>query len=125
MHKTPHLKPAPSNISLKCIILHICRTSEADGKELQRLRCQPNCSVFQVLICLKPKKEKSGTLVLSLVLDLHIPHLCLAIQLDRPITSVSRLSEIRMSTVVSLETLKFKAVMNKQKMNATELLLYL
>ena len=40
-------------------------------------------------------------------------------------TPVSRLSEIRMSTVVSLETLKFKAVMNKQRMNATELLLYL
>ena len=39
--------------------------------------------------------------------------------LDRPVTSVSRLSEIRMSTVVSLETLKFMAVMNKQRMNAT------
>ena len=37
----------------------------------------------------------------------------------------SRLPEIGVSTVVSLETLKFKAVMNKQKMNATELLLYL
>ena len=44
---------------------------------------------------------------------------------DRPVTPVSRLSEIRMFTVVSLETLKFKAVMNKQRMNATELLLYL
>ena len=54
-----------------------------------------------------------------------IPHLCKAIHLDRPVTSVSRLSEIRMSTVVSLESLKFKAVMNKQRMNATELLLYL
>ena len=97
--------------------MYICLTSEADGKELQHLRFQPNCSVFQVLIFLKPKEEKSGTLVLSLVLDVHIAHLCLAIHLDRPITSVSRLSEIRMSTVVSLETL---AVMNKQKMNATE-----
>ena len=66
-----------------------------------------------------------STLVLSLVLDVHIAHLCLAIHLDRPVTSVSRLSEIRMSTVVGLETLKFKAVMNKQRMNATELLLYL
>ena len=37
----------------------------------------------------------------------------------------SRLPEIGVSTVVSLETLKFKAVMNKQRMNATELLLYL
>ena len=82
-------------------------------------------SIYLQLAALKSKKEKSGTLVLSLVLDLHIPHLCLAIHLDRPITSVSRLSEIRMSTVVSLETLKFKAVMNKQRMNATELLLYL
>ena len=54
-----------------------------------------------------------------------IPHLCIAIHLDRPVTSVNRLSEIRMSTVVGLETLKFKAVMNKQRMNATELLLYL
>ena len=45
--------------------------------------------------------------------------------MDRPITSVSRLSEIRMSTFASLETLKFKAVMNKQRINATELLLYL
>ena len=40
-------------------------------------------------------------------------------------TPVSRLSEIRMTTVISLETLKFKVVMNKQRMNATELLLYL
>ena len=31
----------------------------------------------------------------------------------------SRLPEIGVSTVVSLETLKFKAVMNKQRMNAT------
>ena len=82
-------------------------------------------SIYLQLAALKSKKEKSGTLVLSLVLDLRIPHLCLAIHLDRPLTSVSRLSEIRMSTVVSLETLKFKAVVNKQRMNATELLLYL
>ena len=34
----------------------------------------------------------------------------------------SRLSETRMFT---LQTLKFKEVMNKQRMNATELLLYL
>ena len=34
----------------------------------------------------------------------------------------SKLSETRMFT---LETLKFKDVMNKQRMNATELLLYL
>ena len=53
------------------------------------------------------------------------PHLCIAIHLDRQVTSVSRLSEIRMFTVVSLETLNFKAVMNKQRINATELLLYL
>ena len=66
-----------------------------------------------------------GTLVLSLVLDVHIRQLCIAIHLDRPVTPVSRLPEIRVSTVVSLETLKFKAVMNKQRMNATELLLYL
>ena len=52
------------------------------------------------LSTIKPKKEKSGTLVLSLVLDVHIPHLCLAIHLDRPITSVSRLSEIRMSKLL-------------------------
>ena len=103
----------PLNISLNCIILYICLTSEADGKELQRLQCQPNCSVFQVLICLKPKKEKSGTLVLSLVLDVHIAYLCLAVHLDRPITSVSRLSEIRMSTVVSLETLKFNRLVTR------------
>ena len=101
-------------LSLKYIFLYICLTSEADRKELQ---CHANCPIFQVLICLKSKNEKSGTLVLSLVL--------LAIYLDRPVTPVSRLSEIRMSTVVSLETLKFKAVMNKQRMNATELLLYL
>ena len=109
-------------LSLKYIFLYVCLTSEADRKEL---RCHANCSVFQVLICLKSKKEKSGTLVLSLVLDVHIRHLCLAIHLDRPVTSVSRFPEIRVSTVVSLETLKFKAVMNKQRMNATELLLYL
>ena len=118
MHKTPHPNQHP-------LILYICLTSEADGKELQYLQCHANCSVFQVLICLKSKKEKSGTLVLLLVLDVHIRHLCLAIHLDRPVTSVSRLSEIRVSTVVSLETLKFKAVMNKQRMNAMELLLYL
>ena len=118
MHKTPHP-------NLRPLILYICLTSEADGKELQYLQCHANCSVFQVLICLKSKKEKSGTLVLSLVLDVHIRHLCLAIHLDRPVTSVSRFPEIRVSTVVSLETLKFKAVMNKQRMNATELLLYL
>ena len=47
------------------------------------------------------------------------------IHLDRPVTPVSRLSEIRMFTVVSLQTFNFKAVMNKQRMNATELLLYL
>ena len=47
------------------------------------------------------------------------------VHLDRPVTPVSRLSEIRMFTVFSLETLNFKAVMNEQRMNATELLLYL
>ena len=82
-------------------------------------------SLYIQTAALKSKKEKSGTLVLSLVVDVLIPHLCLAIHLDRLVTPVSRLSEIRMSTVVSLETLKFKAVMNKQRMNATELLLYL
>ena len=123
-HGTPNQRP--QNISLKYIILYICLTSEADGKELQYLQCHANCSVFQVLICLKSKKKKSGTLVLSLVFDVHIPHLCSAIHLDpRPVTPVSRLSEIRMSTVVSLETLKLKAVMNKQRMNATEFLLRL
>ena len=81
-------------------------------------------SIYLQLAALKSKKEKSGTLVLSLVLDVHIRH-CIAIHLDRPVTPVSRLSEIRMFTVVSLETLNFKAVMNKQRMNATELLLYL
>ena len=69
MHKTPHP-------NLRPLILYICLTSEADGKELQYLQCHADCSVFQVLICLKLKKEKSGTLVLSLVLDVHIPHLC-------------------------------------------------
>ena len=121
MHKTPHPNQHP-------LILYICLTSEADGKELQYLQCHADCSVFQVLICLKTKKEKSGTLVLSLVLgllDVHIPHLCIARYiLDRPVTPVSRLSEIRMFTVVSLETFNFKAVMNKHRMNATELLLY-
>ena len=119
-HGTPSQRP--QNISLKYIILYICLTSEADGKELQYLQCHANCSVFQVLICLKSKKKKSGTLVLSLVLDVHIPHLCLAIHLDpRPVTSVSRLSETRLFIGVSLETLNFKAVMNKQRKNATEL----
>ena len=68
---------------LKCIFLYICLTSEADRKELQYLQCHANCSVFQVLICLKSKKAKSGTLVLSLVLHLPIPHFCLAIHFDR------------------------------------------
>ena len=81
MHKTPHPNQHP-------LILYICLTSEADGKELQYLQCHANCSVFQVLICFKSKKEKSGTLVLSLVLDVHIRHLCLAIHLDRPVTPV-------------------------------------
>ena len=40
-------------------------------------------------------------------------------------SDVGKQNEIQMSTVVSLETLKFKAVMNKQRMNATKLLLYL
>ena len=42
-----------------------------------------DCSVFQVLICFKSKKEKSRTLVLSLVLDVPIPHFCLAIHFNR------------------------------------------
>ena len=40
-------------LPLKYIILYICLTSEADRKELQYLQCHANCSVFQVLICLK------------------------------------------------------------------------
>ena len=55
------------------IFFYICLTSEADRKELQ---CHASCSVFQVLICLKSKNEKSGILVLSLVLDVPIPHFC-------------------------------------------------
>ena len=38
------------SLPLKYIILYICLNSEADRKELQ---CHANCSVFQVLICLK------------------------------------------------------------------------
>ena len=106
-------------LSLKYIFLYICLTSEADRKELQ---CHANCSVFQILICLKSKKEKSGTLVLSLVLDVPIRRLCLAIHLDRPVTLVSRRSETRMFT---FKNLKFKSQMNNQRMNITELLLYL
>ena len=102
-------------LSLKYIFLYICLTSEADRKELE---FHANRSFFQVLICLKSKREKSGTLVLWLVLDVPIPHFCL----DRPVTSVSRLSETRMFT---FKNLKFKAQMNNQRMNATELLLYL
>ena len=41
------------SLPLKYIILYICLTSEADRKELQYLQCHANCSVFQVLICLK------------------------------------------------------------------------
>ena len=70
------LTPFDANIIYsftEVIFFYICLTSEADRKELQ---CHANCSVFQVLICLKSKKEKSGTLVLSLVLDVHIPHFC-------------------------------------------------
>ena len=122
------LTPFDANIIYsftEVIFFYICLTSEADRKELQYLQCHASCSVFQVFICLKSKNEKSGTLVLSLVLDVHITHFCLATHLDHPVTPVSKLSEIRMSTVVSLETLNFKAVMNKQRMNATELLLYL
>ena len=61
-------------------------------------------------------------MVLSLVLDVPVNHLCLAIHLDRPVTPVSGVSKTRMFT---LETLKNKEVMNKERMNATELLLYL
>ena len=60
-------------LSLKYIFLYICLTSEADRNEFQ---CHANCSVFQVLICLKSKKEKSVTLVLSLVLDVLVPPSC-------------------------------------------------
>ena len=40
-------------LPLKYIIFYICLNSEADRKELQYLQCLANCSVFQVLICLK------------------------------------------------------------------------
>ena len=97
---------------------YICLTSEADRRELQ---FHANCSIFQVLICLKElKNEKSGTLVLSLVLDVPIPHL--AIYVVFPVTPASRLTETRMFT---FQNLKFKAKMNNQRMNATELFLYL
>ena len=58
------------------------------------------------------KEGEFGTLVLSLVLVLEVPilHICLAIHLDHPVTPVSRLSKTRM---LPLETLMFKAVMNK------------
>ena len=113
-HRTPTQSPLNH--------LAYVSASQADWKELQCLQCHANLSVFQVLICLKSKKEKSGTLVLSLVLDIPIRHLCLAIHLDRPVTPVSRLSETRMFT---LQSLKFKEVINKERMNSTELLLYL
>ena len=62
-------------------------------------------------------------MVLSLVLDLHIRHLCYSHTFGSPSDAgKSRLSETRMFT---LQKLKFKEVMNKQRMNATELLLYL
>ena len=62
-------------------------------------------------------------MVLSLVLDVPIRHLCLATHLDRPVTPVR--AEFLKLAMFTLETLKFKEVMNKQRMNATELLLYL
>ena len=62
-------------------------------------------------------------MVLSLVLDVPIRRLCLATRLDRPVTPVR--AEFLKLAMFTLETLKFKEVMNKQRMNATELLLYL
>ena len=62
-------------------------------------------------------------MVLSLVLDVHIRCLCLAIHLDRPVTPVR--ADFLKLAMFTLETLKVKAVINKQRMNAKELLLYL
>ena len=62
-------------------------------------------------------------MVLSLVFDVPIRCLCLAIHLDRPVTPVR--AEFLKLAMFTLETLKIKEVMNKERMNATELLLYL
>ena len=106
-------------LSLKYIFLYICLTSEADRNEFQ---CHANCSVFQVLICLKSKKEKSVTWYYHWFLMYSFLLHVLAIHLDRPVTPVNRLSETRMFT---FKNLKFKPQINNQRMNATELLLYL
>ena len=60
-------------------------------------------------------------MLLSLVLDVPIRRLCLAIHLDRPVTPV-RANFLKLA-MFTLETLKFKEVINKETMNGTELLL--